>query len=106
MCKLLILCVSFVKNVRTCFIQVPQQLHCRLYHVVLEDAAAERGLVVGLSRRDLDGRLHPGLCHAGGHDADAAHGGVVVRPVHHASGLLYAAPARLGVHQHPPQTYR
>jgi hypothetical protein len=25
--------------------------------------------------------------------------------VHHASGLLYAAPARLGVHQHPPQTY-
>jgi hypothetical protein len=35
------------------------QLHRRLHlHVVLEEAAAKRGLVVGLPRRGLDGRLH------------------------------------------------
>ena len=41
------------------FVQVPLHLHRRLHlHVVLEEAAAERGLVVGLPRRGLDGRLH------------------------------------------------
>jgi hypothetical protein len=42
--------------VHTGFVQVPLQLHRRLHlHVVLEEAAAERGLVVGLPRRGLDG---------------------------------------------------
>ncbi len=37
----------------TWFIEVPLQLHRRLHlHVVLEEAAAERGLVVGLLWRD------------------------------------------------------
>ena len=78
---------------QTGFIQVPLQLHRRLHlHVVLEpeepasEAAAaadsEGGLVVGLRlpSRGLDGRLHPGLRHAGGDDPDAPHGRVVVRP--------------------------
>ncbi len=86
------LCIQYA-NLVTWFIQVPRQLHCHLHlHVVLEDAAAKRGLVVGLARRDLDGRLHQGLCHAGGHDADAAHGGVVVRPVHHRVRLFRVKP--------------
>jgi hypothetical protein len=35
---------------------VPLQLHRRLHlHVVLEEATAERGMVVGLPRRGLDG---------------------------------------------------
>ncbi len=37
---------------------------------------------------------HPGLCHAGGHDADAAHGGVVVRPVHNRVGHFWYALVR------------
>ena len=46
--------------------QVPLHLHGRLHlHVVLEEAAAERGLVIGLPRRGLDSRLHPGLRHCG-----------------------------------------
>ena len=53
--------------VHTCFVQVPLQLHRRLHlHVVLEEAAAAGGLVVGLqvpSRGLSDGRLHPGLRH-------------------------------------------
>jgi len=67
------------------------QLHRRLHlHVVLEEAAAERGLVVqvGLLRLGLDGRLHPGLRHGGGDDADAPHGLVGVRPVRHRVRLL------------------
>ena len=57
------------------FVQVPLQLHRRLHlHVVLEDAAAERGLVVGLPSPGLDGRFHLGLRHAGGDDPDAPHG--------------------------------
>ncbi len=44
----------------TGFVQVPLQPHRHLHlYVVLEEAAAERGLVVGLPRRGrgLDGRL-------------------------------------------------
>ena len=87
---------SYIKganSVHTCFVEVPLQLHRRLHrHVVLEEAAAERGLVVGLLRRDLDGRLHPGLTHGGGDDPDAPHGLVVVRPVRHRVRLLRAKP--------------
>ena len=83
--------------VHTCFVQVPLQLHRRLHlHVVLEDAAAERGLVVGLPSRGLqvDDRLgfHPGLRHAGGDDPDAPHGFVVSRPVRHGVRLFRAEP--------------
>ena len=40
---------------QTCLIQVQPHLHCSLHlHVVLEEAAAERGLVVGLPRFGLD----------------------------------------------------
>ena len=67
---------------QTGFVQVPLHLHRRLHlHAVLEKAAAERGLVVGLPRRGLDGRLHPGLRHSGGDDQGAPHSLVVVRPV-------------------------
>ena len=79
----------------TGFVQVPLQLHRRLHlHVVLEEAAAERGLVVGLLRLGLDGRLHPGLRHSGcdGDDADAPHGFVVVPPVRHRVRFLRAKP--------------
>ena len=73
----------------TGFVQVPLHLHRRLHlHVVLEEAAAERGLIVGLLRLGLDGRLHPGLRHCGGDDADAPHGLAVVRPVRHRVRLL------------------
>ena len=84
---------SGVNPVRTCLVQVPRQLDRRLHlHVVLEEAAAERGLVVGLPRRGLDGRLHPGLRHGGGDDPDAPHGRVVFRPVRHRVLLLRAKP--------------
>jgi hypothetical protein len=67
-----------------------RQLHRRLHlHVVLEEAAAERGLV-GLPRRGLDGSLHPALRHGGGDDPDAPHGCVVVCPVRHRVLLLRA----------------
>ena len=46
------------------------------------DAAAERGLVVGLPSRGLDGRFHPGLRQAGGDDPDAPHGFVDFRRWH------------------------
>ena len=76
---------------RTCLVQVPRQLDRRLHlHVVLEEAAAERGLVVGLARLGLDGRLVPGLRHLRRHGPAAAHGGVVVRPVRHRVRLLAA----------------
>ncbi len=64
--------INGANSVHTGFVQVPLQLHCRLhFHVVLEEAAAERGLLVGLPRWGLDGRLHPGLSHGGGDDLDA-----------------------------------
>ena len=93
----------------TGFVQVPLQLHRRLHlHVVLEEAAAERGLVVGLPRRGLDGRLHPGLRRGGGDDPDAPHGCEVVRPVRHRVRLLRAKPGakrpvlgRDAVREHP-----
>ena len=54
--------------VHTGLVQVVRQLYRRLHlHVGLEDAAADRGLVVGLLRLALDrrgrrdGRLHPDL---------------------------------------------
>ena len=76
---------------RTCLVQVPRQLDRRLHlHVVLEEAAAERGLVVGLARLGLDGRLVPRLRHLRRHGPDAAHHGVVVRPVRHRVRLLAA----------------
>ena len=85
--------INGVNLVHTCFVQVPLQLHRRLHlHVVLEDAAAERGLVVGLASRGLDGRFHPGLRHAGGDDPDAPHGFVVFRPVRHGVRLFRAEP--------------
>jgi hypothetical protein len=69
------------------------QLHRRLHlHVVLEEAATERDLVVGLPRRGLDGRLHPGLRHGGGDDPDTPHSCVVVLPVRHRVRLLRAKP--------------
>ena len=48
-------------------------------------SAAERGLVVGLPRFGLDGRLHPGLSHLPvcRRGPDAAHGREVIRPVRH-----------------------
>ena len=73
---------------RTCLVQVPGQLHGGLHlHVVLEEALPERGLVVGLARLGLDGRLHAGHGHGLGHlrrrRQDAAHAGgvVVVHPL-------------------------
>ena len=61
---------------QTCLVQVQRQLDHSLHlHVVLEEAAAERGLFVGLARLGLDGRLVPGL---------------VVRPVRHQVRLLAA----------------
>ena len=78
---------------QTGFVQVVRQLDRRLHlHVVLEEAAAERGLVVqvGLARLGLDGRLVPGLRHLRRHGPDAAHGGVVIRPVRHRVRLLAA----------------
>ena len=85
--------INGVNLVHTCFVQVPLQLHRRLHlHVVLEDAAAERGLVVGLASRGLDGRFHPGLRHAGGDDPDAPHGFVVFRPVRQGVRLFRAEP--------------
>ena len=67
----------------------------------LEEAAAdsEGGLVVGLPSRGLDGRLHPGLRHAGGDDPDAPHGFVVVRvrPVRHHHDRLGVRLLRLRV---------
>ena len=69
---------------QTCLVQVQRQLDHRLHlHVVLEEAAAERGLVVGRVLFGLDGLLVPGLRHLRRHGLDAAHGGVVVRPVRH-----------------------
>ena len=50
--------INGANSVHTCFVQVPLQLHRRLHlHVVLEEAAAERGLVVGLPQRGLDAEL-------------------------------------------------
>jgi hypothetical protein len=50
--------INGANSVHTSFVQVPLQLHHHLHlHVVLEEAAAERGLVVGLPRRGLDGSL-------------------------------------------------
>ena len=70
---------------------MPRHLDRRLHlHVVLEEAAAERGLVVGLARLGLDGRLVPRLRHLRRHGPDAAHHGVVVRPVRHRVRLLAA----------------
>ena len=70
---------------------MPRHLDRRLHlHVVLEEAAAERGLVVGLPRLGLDGRLVPALRHLRRHGPDAAHGGVVVRPVRRRVWLLAA----------------
>ncbi len=69
---------------QTCLVQVPRQVHHSIHlHVVLEEAAAERSLVVGLARLGLDGRFHPGLCQSGGDGPDAAHSGLVVLPVRH-----------------------
>ena len=76
---------------RTCLVQVPGQLHGSLHlHVVLEEALPERGLVVGLARFGLDGRLHAGLGHLRHRSPDAAHGAVVVPPVSHRVCLLCA----------------
>ncbi len=53
-----------LNSVHTGFVQVQLQLHRRLHlHVVLEEAAAERGLVVGLPR----------LGRARGHGLDFKH---------------------------------
>ncbi len=66
---MLILIKLITKIDRIYYTTVPLHLHCCLhFHVVLEEAAAERGLVVALARRGLDGRLHPVLSHVGGDD--------------------------------------
>ena len=63
---------------QTCLVQVQRQLDHSLHlHVVLEEAAAERGLVVGHARLVLDGRL-------------VSARGLVVRPVCHQVRLLAA----------------
>ena len=63
---------------QTCLVQVQRQLDHSLHlHVVLEEAAAERGLVVGPARLVLDGRL-------------VSARGLVVRPVCHQVRLLAA----------------
>ncbi len=41
---------------------------------VRQRAAAERGMVVGLVQRDLDGSIHQVLRHLGGDDPGAPHG--------------------------------
>jgi hypothetical protein len=72
--------INGANSVHTGFVQVLLQLHRRLHlHVVLEEAAAERGLVVGLPRRGLDGSLHPALCYGGGDDPDVPHGCVTLQ---------------------------
>ena len=56
--------INDANSVHTSFVQVSLQLHRRLHlHVVLEEAAAERGLVVGLPR----------LGRARGHGLDFKH---------------------------------
>jgi hypothetical protein len=63
----------------TGLVQVVRQLDRRLHlrvHVGLEDAAAERCLVVGLLRLGLDGSLHPALGDVRGDGAQ----GLRVRP--------------------------
>ena len=71
----------------------------RNLHVVLREAVAERGVVVGLARLGLDGRLVPQLSHLRrlGHGPDAAHHGVVVRPVRHQVRLLAAEEGAKGL---------
>ncbi len=67
-------------TVHTGCLQVVCQLHHRLHlHVGLEDAAAERCLVVGLSRLGRVSRLHPALGDVGGDGAALAHGFVGAR---------------------------
>ncbi len=53
---------------------------------------AERCLVVGLLRLDLDGRLHPALGDVRGDDPGPADGSPVARPVHHDGVRLFRAP--------------
>ena len=55
-----------------------------------EEALPERGLVVGLARLGLDGRLHAGFGHQRRRSQDAAHGVVVVPPARHRVRLLSA----------------
>ena len=78
---------------------MPGQLHGGLHlHVVLEEALPERGLVVGLVRLGLDGRLHAGLGHLRRRSLspDAAHCVVVVPQVRRRVCLLQslASPSR------------
>jgi len=102
-------CAHSVNMVQTSFVQVPRQLHRRLHvHVVLQEAPAERGLVVGLPRLGLHGRLHPALRRLRRHGPAAAHSDVVVRPVRHRVRLLRAPPGpkipvleRDAVRKHP-----
>jgi hypothetical protein len=73
----------------TGLIQVVRKLYRRLHlHVGLEDAAAERCLVVGLLRLGLDCRLHPALGDVRGDGAGPAYGSPVARSVHHGVLLL------------------
>ena len=60
----------------TGLVQVVRQLYRRLHlHIGLKDAAADRGLVVGLLRLGLDGCLHPALGDVRGDGAAPAHSG-------------------------------
>ena len=73
---------------------MPGQLHGGLHVlVVLEEAHPEGGLVVGVLRLGLDGRLHAGLRHLRRCVPAAAHGEVVVAPVRHRVRLLGAKQA-------------
>ena len=78
-------------RVHTRCVQVVRQLHHRLHlHVGLEDAAAERCMVVGLPRLGLDSRLHMALGDAGGDGAAPVNNFIGARPVHHGVWLLRA----------------
>ena len=80
-------------KVHTGCVQVVRQLHRRLHlHVGLEDAAAERCLVVGLPRLGLDSShgLHMALGDAGGDGAAPVNDFIGARPVHHGVWLLRA----------------
>ena len=83
----------------TCLVQVPRQLDGG-FHVlvasVLQEAHSEGGLVGGVLRLGLDGRLHAGLRHLRRRGPAAADGVVSVGPVRDRVLLLGAEQAAPG----------
>ena len=81
----------------TFLVQVPGQLDGGLHVlVVLQEAHSEGGLVVGVLRLGLDGRLHAGLRHLRRRGPAAADGVVSVGPVRDRVRLLGAEQAAPG----------